>query len=61
VPHSSRIGVLMNSANPANGFFFDVMSFARKTLGLRLRSYRRRVGSELDGAIARAKGGALSS
>jgi putative ABC transport system substrate-binding protein len=49
----------MNSANPANGFFFDAMSLRAKTLGLRLDRIDVAVEGELDGAIARAKGGAL--
>jgi putative ABC transport system substrate-binding protein len=59
VPQLKRVGVLMNSANPANGFFFDAMSRRAKTLGLRLDRIEVAVESELDGAIARAKGGAL--
>jgi len=59
VPHVKRIGVLMNSANPANGFFFDAMALRAKKLGLWLE--RIEVGSpgELEGAIERARGGAL--
>ena len=34
VPQLKRVSVLMNSANPANGFFFDAMSSRAKTLGL---------------------------
>ena len=59
VPQLKRAGVLMNSANPANGFFFDAMSLRAKTLGLRLDRIDVAVEGELDGAIARAKGGAL--
>ena len=59
VPQFKRVGVLMNSANPANGFFFDAMSVRAKTLGLRLDRIDVAVEGELDGAIARAKGGAL--
>ena len=59
VPQLKRAGVLMNSANPANGFFFDAMSLRAKTLGLRLDRIDVTVEGELDGAIARAKGGAL--
>src|SRR5437764_6135351 len=36
VPHLKRVSVLMNSANAANGFFFDAMSSRARTLGLRL-------------------------
>ena len=59
VPKLKRVSVLMNSANPANGFFFDAMSSRAKTLGLRLDRIDVAVEGELDGAIARAKGGAL--
>ena len=59
VPQLKRVTVLMDSANPANGFFFDAMSLRAKTLGLRLDRIDVAVEGELDGAIARAKGGAL--
>jgi len=59
VPQLKRVSVLMNSANPANGFFFDAMSLRAKTLGLRLDRIDVAVEGELDGAIARAKGRAL--
>ena len=59
VPQLKRVSVLMSSANPANGFFFDAMSLRAKTLGLRLDRIDVAVEGELDGAIARAKGGAL--
>lgn len=59
VPKLKRVSVLMNSANPANGFFFDAMSLRAKTLGLRLDRIDVAGERELDEAIARAKGGAL--
>jgi putative ABC transport system substrate-binding protein len=59
VPQLKRVTVLMSSANPANGFFFDAMSTRSKTLGLRLDRVDVAVEGELDGAIARAAGGAL--
>jgi putative tryptophan/tyrosine transport system substrate-binding protein len=59
VPQLKRVSVLMNSANPANGFFFDAMSLRAKTLGLRLDRIDVAGERELDEAIARAKGGAL--
>ena len=59
VPQLKRVSVLMNSANPANGFFFDAMSLRAKTLGLGLDRIDVAVEGELDGAIALAKGGAL--
>ena len=59
VPHLKRVSVLMNSINPANGFFFDAMSSRARTLGLRLDRIDVAREGELEGAIARAKGGAL--
>ena len=59
VPKLTRVNVLMNSANPGNGFFFDAMSSRAKTLGLRADRIDVATEGELDGAIARAKGGAL--
>ena len=59
VPQLKRVGVLMNSANPANGFLFTAMSSRAKTLGLQLDRIDVAGEKELDGAIARAKGAAL--
>jgi putative ABC transport system substrate-binding protein len=59
VPQLKQVGVLMNSANPANGFFFDAMASRAKTLGLRLDRIDVAAERELDAAVARAKGGAL--
>jgi len=58
-PAFKRISVLMNSANPASGFFFDAMASRAKTLGLQLDRIDVTREGDLDGAIARAKGGAL--
>jgi len=58
-PQLKKVSVLMNSANPANGFFFDAMAARAKTLGLQLDRIDVTVEGELDGAITRAKGGAL--
>lgn len=58
-PQFKRVSVLMNSANPANGFFFAAMSSRAKALGLRLDRIEVSREGELEGAIARAKGGAL--
>ena len=58
-PQLKRISVLMNSANPANGFFFDAMASRAKTLGLQLDRIDVAGEGELEGAITRAKGGAL--
>ena len=59
VPQLKQIGVLMNSTNPANGFFFDAMASRAKTLGLRVDRIDVAAAGELDAAVARAKGGAL--
>jgi putative ABC transport system substrate-binding protein len=59
VPKLKTVSVLMNGGNPANGFFIDAMSSRAKNLGLRLDRIDVAVEGEVDGAIARAKGGAL--
>jgi putative ABC transport system substrate-binding protein len=59
VPHLKRISVLMNSANPANGFFFEAMSARARKLGLRLDRIDVTAAGELEAAIARSKGGSL--
>ena len=59
VPELKRVSVLMNRANPANGFFFDAMSSRAKLLGLQLDRIDVVLEGELDAAITRAKGGAL--
>ena len=51
--------MLTSSANRANGFFFDAMSLRARTLGLRIDRIDVGAEGELEGAIARAKGGAL--
>jgi putative ABC transport system substrate-binding protein len=58
-PQLKRISVLMNGANPANGFFFDAMASRAKTLGLQLDRIDVAREGDLDAAITRAKGGAL--
>lgn len=59
VPRATKIGVLLNRANPANGFFFDALSARAKAMGLRLERIEVEQASELDTAVARAKGGAV--
>lgn len=59
VPTLKRVSVLMNGANPANGFFFAAMSSRARTLGLRIDRIEVTGEVEVDGAIARAQGGAL--
>lgn len=59
VPKLTRVSVLMNTANPANNFFFDTMSVRARKLGLRLDRIDVAAADELDSAIGRATGGAL--
>ena len=59
VPKLKTVSVLMNSANPANGFFINAMSSRARILGLRLDRIDVAAPGEVDGAVARAKGGAL--
>ena len=59
VPELKRITVLMSSANPANGFFFDAMVSRAKPLNLKLDRVDVTAQKELEAAIARAKGTAL--
>ncbi len=59
VPDLTRVSVLMHSANPANGFFFNAMLARAKVLGLELDRIEVTREGELDGAIKRAKGSAL--
>jgi putative ABC transport system substrate-binding protein len=59
VPMLKSVGVLMNRANPANEFFIEVMSSRAGILGLRLDRIDVSAEVEIDGAVARAKGGAL--
>ena len=58
-PKLKRVGVLMNSANPANGFFVAAMSARASQLGLQLDRLVVTLPDELDAAIASAKGGAM--
>ena len=58
-PQLKRVSVLMNSVNPANAFFFGAMLSRAKKLGLQLERIDVAVDGNLEGAIARAKGGAL--
>ena len=58
-PLLKRVGVLMNAANPANGFFFDAMSARGSKLGLQLDRINVTAAGDLDGAVARAEGGGL--
>ncbi len=58
-PRAKTVTVLMNSANPANGFFFGALAASAKLLGLQLDRIDVALPEELDAAIRRAKGGAL--
>lgn len=58
-PQAKTIGVLLNRANPANGFFFNALSARARELGLQLQRIEIDRDSELDTAIARAKGAPL--
>jgi putative tryptophan/tyrosine transport system substrate-binding protein len=59
VPRLRRVSVLMNSANPANEFFFAAMSSRARKLDLQLDRIVVTAAGELDDAVMRAKGGAL--
>ncbi|MFO1313693.1 MAG: ABC transporter substrate-binding protein [Burkholderiales bacterium] len=59
VPRLKRITVLMNDANPANGFFFDAISMRAKTLGIAADRIEIATEGDLGRAIASANGGAL--
>ena len=59
LPQLKRFGVLMNRANPANGFFFDAMSRRASKLGLQLDRIELSQPGEVGDAIARAAGSAL--
>jgi putative tryptophan/tyrosine transport system substrate-binding protein len=59
VPQLKRMGVLMNSANPSNSFFFAAMLARAQKLGLPLERIEIGMPDGLDAAIAHARGGAL--
>ena len=58
-PQGKKIGVLMNPVNPANDFFFKSLSVRARSLAVPLERIEVNRDSELDAAVARAKGGAL--
>jgi putative ABC transport system substrate-binding protein len=58
-PHAKTIGVLLNRANPANGFFFDALSARARELKLQLDRIEIDQAGELGAALARAKGAPL--
>ena len=55
-PQAKTIGVLLNRANPANGFFFNALSARARELGLQLARIEIDHVGELDAALLRAKG-----
>jgi putative ABC transport system substrate-binding protein len=58
-PRAKTIRVLLNRANPANGFFFNALSARARELRLQLERIEIDHDSELDTAVARAKGAPL--
>ncbi len=58
-PQVKRVGVLMNSANPANGFFFGALAARVNGLGQQLDRMEIASGDELEAALGRVKGGGL--
>jgi len=58
-PQARTIGVLLNRANPSNGFFFNALSARARELRLQLERIEIDQVGELDAAFARAKGAPL--
>jgi putative ABC transport system substrate-binding protein len=58
-PQAKTIGVLLNRANPANGFFFNALSARARELRLQLERIEVDHVGELDAAFMRAKGAPL--
>ena len=58
-PQARTIGVLLNRANPSNGFFFNALSARARELRLQLERIEIDQVGELDAALARAKGAPL--
>lgn len=54
-PQAKTIGVLLNRANPSNGFFVNALSVRARALGLRLERIEIEHVGELDAVLARAK------
>ena len=59
VPRTTRVGVLMNGANPANGFLFNEMVEVGNVIGVQLHRLDVQGVADMDAAVARAQGGAL--
>ena len=58
-PGAKTVGVLLNRANPANDFFFQLLSARARGLGLQLVRVEIDRDAEIDAAMARAKGAPL--
>jgi putative ABC transport system substrate-binding protein len=58
-PQARTIGVLLNRANPANGFFVNALSARALELRLQLERIEIDHDGELDAAVARARGAPL--
>jgi len=59
VPRVSRVGVLMNAANPANDFLFAGLLEVAGPLRIKLERLDVRDASDIGPAVSRASGGAL--
>jgi ABC-type uncharacterized transport system substrate-binding protein len=59
VPRVSRVGILMNAANPANDFLFAGLLEVAGALGIKLERLDVRDASDIGPAVSRASGGAL--
>jgi len=59
VPRTARVGVLMNAANPANGFLFKEMVAVGNVIGVQLHRIDVEGGADMDAAVAGAQGGGL--
>ena len=58
-PQAKTIRVLLNRANPANGFFFNALSARARELRLQLERIEIDHAAELDSALEQAKGAPL--
>ena len=53
-PRAKSIGVLLNRANPSNGFFVNALSVRARAVGLQLEPIEIDRDGELDAVVARA-------
>src|SRR5829696_290212 len=58
-PQARTIGVLLNRANPANGFFVNALSARARELRLQLERIEIDHDGELEAAVVRARGAPL--